>query len=194
MAAMVVVLLLGLLQLAVPGLAQSPPSGTVKMESYSYSGSGCLPGSVEGALSFDGTVLTVFFAEYEAFTPGSPDDQVKKCLLAVKLIYPTGFAFSLESVKVTGMIAHFEEGVKGSLEVGYYFSAIPGAVRTLRRLLPPVDDSFEFDDDFLTFIYAPCGSALTTLNVDSEGGRWFDINKLLGEKRNEQAGGDQPGD
>ncbi|GBG89382.1 hypothetical protein CBR_g49173 [Chara braunii] len=167
MAAMVVLLLLALLQLAVRGLAQTPPSGTVRVESFSYSGSGCPPGSAEGALSPDGTGLTVIFAEYKAFTPGSPDDQVKKCQLAVKLIYPTGFAFTLESVTVKGS-AHFEEGVKGSLEVGYYFSGIPGAVRTLRRLPPPVDDMFEFDDDFLTFIYAPCGSESTTLNVYSE--------------------------
>ncbi|GBG85144.1 hypothetical protein CBR_g39710 [Chara braunii] len=163
----VVVLLLGLLQLAVPGLAQTPPSGTVRLESYRYSGSGCPPGRANGLLSPDGTGLTVFFAEYAAFTPGSPDDQVKKCLLAVELIYPAGFAFTLESVTVKG-IAHFEEGVKGSLEVGYYISGIPGEVRTLRRLAPPVDDIFKFDDDFLTFVYAPCGSALTTLNVYSE--------------------------
>ncbi|GBG85141.1 hypothetical protein CBR_g39707 [Chara braunii] len=166
MAAMVVLLLLGILQLAVPGLAQSPPSGTVRVESLTYSGSGCPPGSAEGALSPDGIGLTVLFAQFKALTPGSPDDPVKKCQLAVKLIYPTGFTFTVESVASVGGVV-FEDAVKGSLEVGYFFPE-SGTVRTLRELPPPPEGDFHFDDGFSTLIYAPCGSESTSLNVYSE--------------------------
>ncbi|GBG89373.1 hypothetical protein CBR_g49164 [Chara braunii] len=167
MAAMVVLLLLGLLQLAVPGLAQSPPPGTVTMESFTYSGSGCPPGSFLGAVSSDGMTFTGLLNNHTAFTPGSPDDQVKKCQVAVRLTYPTGFVFALETVTFQGY-AQFQEGVQCSLEAGSFFSGIPGTVRTLRYLPPPVDDNFQFTDAFATFLYAPCGSDSMTLNVYSE--------------------------
>ncbi|GBG77854.1 hypothetical protein CBR_g25785 [Chara braunii] len=166
MAAMVVLLLLGLLQLAVPGLAQSPPSGSVQIQSVTYAGFGCLPGSAEVLFSDDGTAFTVKFGNFTAFSPGRPADRKRNCRVGVNMIYPAGFVYTLETVTFTGY-AEFEEGVKGSVETGYFFSDIPGTVTTLREVGPPLDGNFEFTEGFLTFVYPPCGSESVTLNINS---------------------------
>ncbi|GBG77852.1 hypothetical protein CBR_g25783 [Chara braunii] len=166
MAAMMVVLLLALLQLAVPGLAQSPPSGTVKIESFSYSGTGCPPGSFRAVASADGSAFVLVFSNFSAFTPGSPADRQKHCQVGVNMIYPAGFVYTLETVTHSGY-AILEEGVEGSLETEYFFSDIPGTVTTLRELPPPSNDGFKLTDQFSTFVYPPCGSELVTLNINA---------------------------
>ncbi|GBG85215.1 hypothetical protein CBR_g39781 [Chara braunii] len=163
MAAMVVVLLLGLLQLAVPGLAQSPPSGTVQIESWTYSGTGCPFGSLELVISPDG-ISSLGFTKFTVFTPGRPADQRKNCQVGVSLSYPAGFTFSVTTVEFRGS-AQFEGGVKGGLRAGYYFVGFPGTVRSSRSLPPPVEGNFEFSDSFATSVYAPCGTESALLNV-----------------------------
>ncbi|GBG77861.1 hypothetical protein CBR_g25793 [Chara braunii] len=166
MAAMVVLLLLGLLQFAVPGLAQIPPSGTVKIENITYAGSGCPPGSTSSLLSLDGQAVNIKFSEYRAFTPGSPDDRRKNCQVAINLRFPTGFTFTLRDVTFRGY-GQFDEGVRGSLATSYYLSGIPGTVRVLRDLPPPVADNFNFTDEFSSFLYAQCDGTVM-INVNSE--------------------------
>ncbi|GBG89376.1 hypothetical protein CBR_g49167 [Chara braunii] len=163
MAAMVVVLLLGLLQLAVPGLAQSPPPGTVKIESLTFAGTGCPPEGTEGILSDDG-ILGLAFTKFKVFTPGRKADLRKTCQVAVHLSYPAGFTFSVRTATFRGS-AQFEEGVTGSLAATYYFSRVPGTPRSSRSLPPPVEGNFEFSNSFDTFVYSPCGSQSVTLNV-----------------------------
>ncbi|GBG85142.1 hypothetical protein CBR_g39708 [Chara braunii] len=150
MAAMVVPLLLGLLHLAVAGLAQSPPPGTVQIESFTYSGSGCPPGSV----SFDEPMLTVIFS---SDAPEGRRHRRKNCQLEFRLSYPTGFVFTLERVTFRGY-AQFEQGAKASLATEYSLSGIPESVRVVRNLPPPVEGNFEFTEQFNTFIYPPCSS------------------------------------
>ncbi|GBG88245.1 hypothetical protein CBR_g46812 [Chara braunii] len=164
---MVVLLLLGLLQLAVPGLAQSPPSGTVKITKFTYSGSGCPRGSAEGVVSSDGQTLTLIFSKYTVSTPGSTSNRRKNCQVGVTLMYPTGFTFTLGTVTFRGY-AQFEQGVKGTLAAAYYFSGIQGTVRVSRNLPPPVEGNFEFTDQFVTFVYQPCDRQPLMLNLNSE--------------------------
>ncbi|GBG89384.1 hypothetical protein CBR_g49175 [Chara braunii] len=166
MAAMVVLLLLALLQLAVRGLAQTPPSGTVRVESFSYSGSGCPPGSAEGALSDDG-VFSLVLPEFTVFTPGRKADLRKNCQVSVTVRYPAGFTFSVTTATFRGY-AQFEEGVTGSLAAAYYFSSIPGTARFSRSLPPPVEGNFELSDSFATPVYAPCGRQSVTLGFNFE--------------------------
>ncbi|GBG85217.1 hypothetical protein CBR_g39783 [Chara braunii] len=163
MAAMVVVLFLGLLQLAVPGLAQSPPPGTVKIEGLTYAGDGCPPGSLDLAISPNG-ISSLGFTKFTVFTPGRPADRRKSCHVGVSLSYPAGFTFSVKNVAFRGS-AQFGEVVKGGLRAGYYFVGFPGTVRSSRSLPPPVEGNFEFSDSFGTFAYAPCGSESASLNV-----------------------------
>ncbi|GBG81145.1 hypothetical protein CBR_g31821 [Chara braunii] len=164
MAAMVVLLLLGLLQLAVPGLAQSPPSGMVKIDSFTYSGSGCPPGSSGGVVSSDATTFTVVFDKYTAFSPESAADRRKNCQLSIGLTYPAGFVFTLESVTFRGN----SKGGEGSLAASYYFPGIPETVRLQRKLPPPTEGNFELTEKFLTFIYSPCGTESVKLYINFE--------------------------
>ncbi|GBG44674.1 hypothetical protein CBR_g78131 [Chara braunii] len=164
---MVILLLLGLLQLAVPGLAQSPPASTVKITVVTYAGTGCPPGSTEGVISSDGQTLTIIFSKYTAFTPGSPADRRKNCQVAVAVEYPSGFTFTLATVTYRGY-AQLEPGVTGRLAASYYFSGIPGTVRSKHELRPPVDGNFEFTDKFGTVVYQECGVPPAILNLVSE--------------------------
>ncbi|GBG91410.1 hypothetical protein CBR_g52297 [Chara braunii] len=153
---MVVLLLLGLLQLAVPGLAQTPPSGTVKIKSFKYAGSGCPPGSFQGVVSDDVQTLTVIFS---SDTSDSGPER-RSCQLSVGLTYPAGFAFTLESVTFRGSF----QG-SASVTTTYYFSGIPGTGRVQRSLPPPVEGNFEFTEQFSTLIHPECGSESVTLNI-----------------------------
>ncbi|GBG77856.1 hypothetical protein CBR_g25787 [Chara braunii] len=167
MAAMVVLLFLGLFQLAVPGLAQSPPSGTVKIQGFTYGGTGCPPGSAAGAISADGKALTLIFSNYTVLTLGNPADRRKNCQVAVNLSYPVGFTFTLGAVTFRGY-ASFEEGVTGALAAAYYMSGVPGTVRVLHNLPPPANGDFEITDQFALFLFAQCGESTVMLNINSE--------------------------
>eukprot|EP00244_Chara_vulgaris_P001786 TRINITY_DN1293_c0_g3_i2.p1 TRINITY_DN1293_c0_g3~~TRINITY_DN1293_c0_g3_i2.p1 ORF type:complete len:211 (-),score=12.59 TRINITY_DN1293_c0_g3_i2:485-1096(-) len=167
MSAMVVLLLLGLLQLVVPGLAENPPSDTVKIVRFTYAGSGCPPGTAEGIISADGAALTVIFSKYTASTPGSPADRRKNCQVNAELSYPTGFTFTLGTVTFRGY-AQLEEGVNGTLAASYYLTGSPGTVRTNRYLPSPSENNFEYTDEFATFIYQPCDRPPVALNINSE--------------------------
>ncbi|GBG76294.1 hypothetical protein CBR_g22042 [Chara braunii] len=162
---MVILLLLGLLQLAVPGLAQSPPAGAVKITAFKYSGTGCPPGSAEGVISFDGQTLTIIFSKYTVFTPGSPADRRKNCQVTVALEYPSGFTFTLATVTYGGLYAQLEPGVTGTLAAAYYFSGIPETARSKRELLPPLEGNFEFTDKFATVVYQACGVQPAIINL-----------------------------
>ncbi|GBG85149.1 hypothetical protein CBR_g39715 [Chara braunii] len=165
MAAMVVLLLLVLLQLAVPGLAQSPASGTVTIANFKYGGTGCPPGSADGLISEDGQTLTVIYSKYTVFTPGRLEDRRKLCQVAVNLIYPEGLTFTLGTVTFRGY-AQFEEDVTGAVAAAYYFAE--GTVRAVHNMPPPVEGNFEFTDKFVDLVFAPCGSTTVKLNINSE--------------------------
>ncbi|GBG77870.1 hypothetical protein CBR_g25802 [Chara braunii] len=167
MAAMVVLLMLGLLQLALPGLAQSPPPGTVKIEDFVYAGTGCPPGSAGGIISLTGKQLTVAFSAYNVSTPGSPAGRRKNCQVAVSLSFPAGFTFTLVIVTFRGF-AEFQEGVQGTLVASYYLAGIEQTERVVKNLPPPVRDNFNFTDSFPAFIYPQCNSTSVLLNINSE--------------------------
>ncbi|GBG77866.1 hypothetical protein CBR_g25798 [Chara braunii] len=167
MAAMVVLLLLGLLQLAVPGLAQIPPSGTVKIENSTYAGSGCPPGSNKILLVQDGQAVIVMFSKYRALTPGTPDDRRTNCQVAISLSFPTGFMFTLRNVTFRGY-SQFGEGVNGSLAASCYSSEIEGTVGPLRNLPTQEEGDFTFTEESPSFIYPKCNSTSVVINIDSE--------------------------
>ncbi|GBG89375.1 hypothetical protein CBR_g49166 [Chara braunii] len=137
MAAMVVMLLLGLLQLAVSGLAQSPPPGTLETDNVESAGTGCPPGSLELDISPD-RIPSYGFKTFTVFTPGGPADRLKNCQVSVDLRYPNGSTFALGTATFR-VSAQLEEGVTGSLAASYYFSSTRGTARSSRSLPPPVE-------------------------------------------------------
>ncbi|GBG77869.1 hypothetical protein CBR_g25801 [Chara braunii] len=167
MAAMVVLLMLGLLQLALPGLAQSPPPGAVKIEKFGYAGTGCPPGSADGIISSTGKELTVLFSAYTVSTPGSLADRRKNCQVAVSLSFPAGFTFTLVTVTFRGY-AEFQEGVQGTLVASYYLAGTEQTESVVKNLPPPVRDNFTITDSFPAFIYPQCNSTSVLLNINSE--------------------------
>ncbi|GBG77863.1 hypothetical protein CBR_g25795 [Chara braunii] len=166
MAAMVVLLLLGLIQLAVPGLAQIPPFGTVKIEQAISAGTGCPPDSTRSLVSADQRFLTVLFSSFNVST-GNPGGRRKNCRLAVNLIYPAGFTFTLVTVRFQGY-ADLEPGVNGTLAAAYYFSDIGEPVKTLRNLPSPKADYFDYADNFTNLIYPQCNSTSVMIIINSE--------------------------
>ncbi|GBG71804.1 hypothetical protein CBR_g9213 [Chara braunii] len=165
---MVALLLLGIFQMAAAGGAEAPPPGTVRIVGVSSNGNGCPPGSTEVILSSDLLAITAIFSKYTASTPGAVAERRKSCTLSVDLVYPTGFSYAVATVTYRGY-AQLEKGVVGTLAASYYFSGVPGTVKTLRKLPSPINDNFEYTDKFVTLAYTPCDlKAPRNLNLKSE--------------------------
>ncbi|GBG91282.1 hypothetical protein CBR_g52167 [Chara braunii] len=149
-------------QLACPGQvsALQPPPGSVKIDNFSYAGSGCPPGSVELVMSDDGKAMRLKFTKHLATTYKSAAHRKRKCITSVRLSYPPEFVVGVGSISVSGY-AKLDGGVSGSISASYYFSGQRGTVRSKRAMKGPFEDSFEFGDSFIMPMYSTCGTEQT---------------------------------
>ncbi|GBG45582.1 hypothetical protein CBR_g79051, partial [Chara braunii] len=155
--AMLLLLLPLLLQLAARGAASTcPPPGSVKIQSFSYAGSGCPPGTAVGDISKDGKALTVIFSKYYATTDKLLADRKRSCVVTVKLSYPRGFIVSVGTVTTRGYVK-LDAGAVATIQTWYYFSGLPGTARLVRKFTGVVEKNFEVTDKFLTLVYSRCG-------------------------------------
>src|SRR5687767_3549531 len=83
-----------------PSLANRPAPTTVAIDSVTYSGDGCPPGSVAITLSPDGEAFTVAFSQlFAAVGSGvAATDAAHRCKLHLKLTVPPGWSYALASV------------------------------------------------------------------------------------------------
>ncbi|GBG81070.1 hypothetical protein CBR_g31627 [Chara braunii] len=164
---MLLLLLPLVIQLAAQGAAAiCPPPGSVKIESFSYLGSGCPLGTAVGDISSDGQALTVMFSKYFATTDKLLTDRRRNCVVTVSLSYPGGFVVSVGTVTMRGYLK-LDAGAVGTIQTWYYFSGLPGTARFVRNFTGVVDKNFEVTDKFLTLVYSSCG-VFRNLNLASE--------------------------
>jgi hypothetical protein len=135
-----------------------PPGGSVTINSLSWSGNGCPPGTVVGNISGDNESFTLAFSEYTAeIGPGvSRRDRRKICMILVDLDIPAGFQYSVVDVDYRGF-ADLDEFVQGQ----------PNSVRNIHFFDGPFFDNYEERDTFATLTYSQCGGG-RTLVFDTE--------------------------
>src|SRR4051812_3346761 len=85
-------------------LADVPPPGQVFIRNIAYGGNGCPQGSVSQLMSPDATAFTLLLDEYIAeMGPQVPRrDNRKSCQLAIDLIVPAGWSFSVATFDYRG--------------------------------------------------------------------------------------------
>ncbi|GBG66721.1 hypothetical protein CBR_g68705 [Chara braunii] len=150
-----------LVVVAVQASAQAPPEVTISY--VNYAGSGCNYQNTNYVLSNDYKTVTFMFGGMVATTDGSLADKRKSCQMSFNMIYPDGWSFSIGQATGRGF-ADIAKDSAGIYESHYYFSGQTGTARIERKIGGPKVGSFEFTDDFLTFVWSECNNA-PNLNI-----------------------------
>lgn len=98
----------------------SPDPRSVRIESFSHSGTGCPAGSVVGDISPDNQVITILFSQYSVEKRASEQAGAKNCNMRFRLAAPAGWSHAVMSMSVQGF-ADLEAGLSGfqGLSYGY---------------------------------------------------------------------------
>ena len=104
-------------------LAQVAPPSDVTIDSISYGGSGCPQGTVAALFASDYTSVTLIFDQYIAQVgPGiSPTQAVKDCQIALNIIVPSGYSYSIDDIDYHGYISLPPGGFAQQAAI-YYFT------------------------------------------------------------------------
>lgn len=97
-----------------------PTSGSVSIQSFRSTGSGCPPGTVAANLSPDNKALTFMFDAYVLETNGVSQTVQKNCVLDLALKAPTGWRYALFSIDYRGF-ADLSAGVSAAQQTEYAF-------------------------------------------------------------------------
>eukprot|EP00244_Chara_vulgaris_P008674 TRINITY_DN3479_c0_g1_i1.p1 TRINITY_DN3479_c0_g1~~TRINITY_DN3479_c0_g1_i1.p1 ORF type:complete len:204 (+),score=29.56 TRINITY_DN3479_c0_g1_i1:201-812(+) len=154
-----VIVLLGVTARAEPPLESA-------IESFAYMGSGCPANSAVGEISKDGQVLTMKFSEFGATTDGGNAGKRRNCQINLKMRYPAGWTYSLETVTLRGYTL-LDDMVKAVHRVHYYFTGEPGTGRFTKETTGEFDDNYEHSGPFSPLIWSKCGKN-RNLNLNME--------------------------
>ncbi|GBG66769.1 hypothetical protein CBR_g68755 [Chara braunii] len=150
-----------LVVVVVQASAQAPPEVTISY--VNYAGSGCNYQNTNYVLSNDYKTVTFMFGGMVATTDGSLADKRKHCQMSFNMIYPDGWSVSIGQATGRGF-ADIAKDSTGIYESHYYFSGQTGTATIERKIGGPQVGSFEFTDDFLTFVWSECNNA-PNLNI-----------------------------
>lgn len=144
------------------------PSGAY-FAKITANGSGCLPGTWDAGISPDGQAFTVTFNAYEAIVGPGEVFSIKDCTIAIDLVTPPGFSFSVSSFHYQGYALLDRAGMNAKQTAKYYFRGNPVPAQELRsEMWGPFDDSYLFSDTIgvADLVWSPCG-ANRTLNAQT---------------------------
>ncbi|GBG66704.1 hypothetical protein CBR_g68688 [Chara braunii] len=150
--------------LGVTARAEPPPESAI--DSFTYMGSGCPANSAVGEISKDGQVLTMKFSEFSATTDGGNAGKRKNCQISLKMRYPDGWTYLLETVMLRGY-TRLDDKVKAVHRVSYYFTGEQGQGKFIKETLGEFDDNYEHSGPFSPLISSKCGLN-RNLNVNME--------------------------
>ncbi|GBG71800.1 hypothetical protein CBR_g9209 [Chara braunii] len=150
-------LFLILVHFAVNGEARRQPR--VRVIGFSYSGSACPPGSMNGTVGGGG----FFIGEVRASATGGLLNRRKVCSLSFELSYPSGWQFAVRRINIRGS-AKLSSGARGTAQVRYYVSGFPGTASTSCALVGPFRGKYNLPRKFQNKVFSPCGK-VRNLNV-----------------------------
>ncbi|GBG66792.1 hypothetical protein CBR_g68778 [Chara braunii] len=160
-------LLLSMIHVSVSGeTATLPWPEYVQIDSVSYAGSGCPPGSSEYVLSSNMSTLTLIFSNFTASTDGGIQERRKNCQLSVGLTFPLGWSYSVGNITSRGFAA-LDAGVRGLHRTSFYYSGMPGTAHATLNMTGPFDGNYEVTDTLDAVMYSPCGT-FRNLNLNTE--------------------------
>lgn len=159
--------------------AFGPKPEDIKILDVIAGGPGCPQGtySVLISSSVPGGPADLFEIIYDGFEvqkgPNVPFSEGRKfCNVAVDLLIPNGFRFSLASVHYEGY-ASIPYRSAGQLKTEYFFPFFSNRVSTAKTLNGPFDGDYRKEDTLalLSAVFSPCGQKIplnmkTTLQLD----------------------------
>jgi Domain of unknown function (DUF4360) len=166
---MLLIPVLGLGLLAFAGDAFAQPS-SVRIDSVTYSGTGCPAGTVDGAISPDGQQLFLGFDAYVAQTvPGGATLDRKNCQVRVSMEFAPRWTFAISSVDYRGF-AGLKAGAFGQQVSTYFFAGQPaiGDARASTRIVGPFFDNYSRRDTVGTLAYSDCRRRYHDLVINTE--------------------------
>lgn len=140
----------------------------VKIEQFTYAGSGCPGGSVGASISDDRDSLIVLFDSFIAKVPPGSFDR-KNCQLAVKLRFDPAWSFTIFRVDYRGFAA-LKAGAFGQEKSTYFFQGVPpaGDASAQTTLYGPFLGDYARSDNLGLLLWSPCGGTSQTLVINSQ--------------------------
>lgn len=157
----IILLLSPLLSLTAASIAKADYPAWVRIEGFTYAGSGCPAGSISDNLATDGQALTLLFDSFVASVgPGIPfSEKRKNCAITVKLRFPQGWSYSLYTVDYRGYL-DLQPGTSGSQTARYWFSGDGRTGQATTSFYGPRTGDYTIRDRmfFSQSIWSPCGA------------------------------------
>jgi hypothetical protein len=142
-------------------VAYALAEGAGTIESVTYAGTGCPPGSTTSSFSPDKQVVTSVFSAFvaEKGPSGDPADRKLNCLVMMNIHVPAGWSYSIESLDYRGFVALESSEVKASRQSLYLMSGNPVQVAPRARFTGPMDKDYTHSDVGPTKpgVWSPCG-------------------------------------
>ncbi|CAG5174594.1 uncharacterized protein ALTATR162_LOCUS7819 [Alternaria atra] len=148
-----------------------PNPSEVYVESVSWAGTGCPPGSVDAKVLEAGTLVSLAFSKYVAATgPGeSAANARKNCDVRVTLHYPQGWSWTVASTDLRGY-AQLPEKCSGKVGATYFFSGQQQQASAMVPFKGPYDDNYNVHTEVgqAALVWAKCGAKGPLFNVNSQ--------------------------
>jgi len=148
----------------------APDPKEIRIKSVSVFGTGCPPGSVDGSIGEDGTLLALTYVGYEAATgPGMKVTDARKfCNVRVGLDYPAGWSYTVAKTIIRGNV-NVPKKCSAKLSALYFFSGSSDDAQCSVTFNGPVDKRYKEETSVDTFVWSKCG-------VKGKEGPLFNIN------------------
>lgn len=162
---------LALLLVSAPAFGETPDPSQVEIRRITYSGPGCVDGSVAANVAPDAQAFTLIFDSFLAEVgPTTPGGRAKtSCRVTIDLRFPQGWSYSLFDVDYRGYRS-LDSGVQATHRSKYYYQATPNDARTFQTTFRgPVDDNYFIGQTLpLTdLVWSQCGR-VRAMNLDTE--------------------------
>jgi len=157
---------------------EAPPSGSIKIRSLTYGGSGCNQGSLSPKISGDGSRLYLDTEYTAAQGPGISVDQSRKnCQINVGLDFPDGWKVAIAQADFAGYVK-LDANVKAFHNVNHYFSGETDQVSVSSTFTGPVSKEFDIHDKIAISAgsWSKCDPAKVLFNINTSIGLTGDGN------------------
>ncbi|PVI03212.1 hypothetical protein DM02DRAFT_652828 [Periconia macrospinosa] len=160
-----------------------PNPNEVYVESLTWAGSGCPPGSAVYDLGEGATVVSISFSKYVAATgkEQKAEDARKNCNVRMKMHYPQGWTYTVATSDFRGY-AQVPKGCRAKLGAQFWFS---GRSETATCSIPfntPCEENYFKTTSVATesLVWATCGVTGPLFNINSDAAVDCKENAILG--------------
>jgi len=147
-----------------------PPLDQIYIQSISYAGTGCAPGTLTPELNDDRTAFTLRFHQFTAIVgPGLPlTDSRKNCQVNVLFHVPAGYTYAFSGVEQGGHL-DLAAGARGMVKTHFYARGQAPSASVWTIFTGPATMDWQVRDEVepIALVWAPCGVA-RSMNINTQ--------------------------